>query len=46
MHEKAFAVALHRGVSPVFVIFTILVTAFGHKASTRTVGCQGELFRW
>lgn len=34
------------GVSPVFVMLTTLVTAFGHKASMRTVGCQGELFRW
>ena len=46
VHEKAFAVALHRGVSPEFVVFTTLVTAFGHMASMRTVGGQWELFRW
>lgn len=44
--EKAFSVALHHGVFPDFVMFTTLVTAFGHKASMRTVSCQGELFRW
>lgn len=46
MHEKAFAVALRCGVSPEFVMFTTLVTAFGHAASMRTVGGQRELFRW